>query len=112
MKKVDLKWYVMIHDFNSDKIIKYNVLAYDYLIDSLKKAIKKKEITTYNELKEFIKRKLMAQYWSRVEYEILVSGIHTRVEPQKIDVWYQLEMNLDNLVEYINDKLKLGIEIK
>ena len=112
MKKPELKWYVMLHDFNKDKIVKYNVLEYDYLIDSLKKAVKKKEITNYDELNEFVKRKLMAQFWSRTEYEILVSGLHTRVEPEKIDVWYQLEMNLDNLCEYLNDKLKLNIEIK
>ena len=112
MKKPDLKWYVMIHDFNADKIVKYNVLEYDYLIDSLKKAIKKKEITKYDELKEFVKRILMAQFWSRTEYEILVSGLHTRVEPQKIDVWYQIEMNLDNLLWYLIEKLKLDIKIK
>lgn len=112
MKKPDLKWYVMIHDFNVDKIVKYNILEYDYLIDSLKKAIKKKEITKYDELKEFVKRILMAQFWSRTEYEILVSGLHTRVEPQKIDVWYQIEMNLDNLLWYLIEKLKLDIKIK
>ena len=112
MKKPELKWYVMLHDFNKDKIVKYNVLEYDYLIDSLKKAVKKKEITKYDEMKEFVKTKLMAQFWSRTEYEILVSGLHKRVEPEKIDVWYQLEMNLDNLCEYLNDKLKLNIEIK
>ena len=112
MKKVDLKWYVMLHDFNKDKIVKYNVLEYDYLIDSLKKAVKKKEITKYDELKEFVKRKLMAQFWSRAEYEILVSGLHTRVEPEKIDVWYQIEMNLDNLLEYLINKMNLNIEMK
>lgn len=109
MKKPDLKWYVMIHDSNKDKIVKYNVLEYEYLIESLKKAVKKKEITKYDELKEFIKRKLMAQFWSRTEYEILVLGLFTKNEPEKIDVWYQLEMNLDNICEYLNDKLKLNI---
>ena len=112
-RKVDLKWYVLFHDFNTDKIVKYNVLEHcDYLVDSVKKAIKKKEVQTYNEFKDFISRKFKAQYWSRTEYELLVSGLVTRKEAEKIDIWYQLEMNLDNLCEYLIDKLKLNIEIK
>ena len=111
MKKVELSWKVMLHDFNSDKIVSYDVLKNnDYLVDRIKKAIKKGEITKYDELKELVKRILKATYWSRTEYEILVSGIHTRrTEPEKIDVWFQLEMNLDNIVEYLINKLKLEI---
>lgn len=107
MNKNKLEWYVMLHDFNNDKIIKYNVLDDSYIIDSIKKAVKKKEITTYDDLKEFTKRKLMAQYWSRTEYEILVSGMFTKSEPKKIDAWYQIEMNLDRLIEYLIKELNL-----
>lgn len=113
MKKVELSWNVMLHDFNADKIVKYDVLKNnDYLVDRIKKAIKKGEITKYDELKELVTHILRATYWSRTEYEIMVSGIHTRREPEKLDAWFQLEMNLDNLCEYLNDKLKLNIEIK
>ena len=28
----------------------------------------------------------------------------------KIDVWYQLEPNLDRIVEYINNKMELNLE--
>ena len=111
MKNVDLQWNVLFHDFNSDKIVKYNVLKDNtYLIDSIKKAIKKNEVTNFTELKELVTHKLRATYWSRAEYEILVSGLFTRKEPTKIDIWYQLEMNLDNLVEYLINKLKLDIK--
>lgn len=114
MKKAKLSWKVMLHDFNSDKIVSYDVLKNnDYLVDRIKKAIKKGEITKYDELKELVKHILKATYWSRTEYEILVSGIHTRrTEPEKIDAWYQLEMNLDNIIEYLINKLKLDIKIK
>ena len=109
MKKVDLKWNVLIHDFNGDKIVSYNVLNNDYLIDSLKKAIKKEEVVSYGDVKEFLSRKFKAQYWSRAEYEILVSGLFDRSEAEKIDVWYQLEMNIDNITEYVITKLNLKI---
>ena len=43
MKKVELSWNVMLHDFNADKIVKYDVLKNnDYLVDRIKKAIKSK----------------------------------------------------------------------
>lgn len=111
MKKPELSWKVILHDFNSDKVIKYDVLKNnDYLVDRIKKAIKKKEVTKYDELKELVSHILKATYWSRTEYEILVSGLHTRrEEPEKIDAWFQLEMNIDNLVEYLINKLKLDI---
>lgn len=110
MKKVKLSWNVMLHDFNADKIVKYDVLKNnDYLVDRIKKAIKKGEITKYDELKELVTHILRATYWSRTEYEIMVSGIHTRREPEKLDAWFQLEMNLDNIIEYLINKLKLDI---
>ena len=40
-------------------------------------------------------------YMSRAEYEILVSGLFDKDDAEKIDVWYQLEMNIDAIVEYI-----------
>ena len=111
MKQVSLEWNVLQYDFNLGRIVRYNVLEYsEWLISSIKRAIKKKEVVDYNSLKEFISRKLKARYWSRAEYEIMVSGLITKKEPQKIDVWYQIEMNIDSFVEYINDKLKLGID--
>ena len=112
MKKPILEWNVLLHDFNSSKIRKYNVLNDDYIINSIKKAIKKQEIKNYAEFKEFIARKFMAQYWSRTEYEILVSGLFDIDKAEKIDVWYQIEMNLDNIAEYMINKLKLKIEVK
>ncbi len=112
MKKVNLTWNVLLQDFNAKKIIKYNVLDNDYIIDSIKKAVKKREVSNYKEFKEFIKRKFMAQYWSRAEYEIMVSGLFDTDKPEKIDVWYQIEMNLDNIAEYLITKLKLDLKIE
>lgn len=110
MKKVNLKWNVLMHDFNSDKIVYHNVLDDDYLIDSLKKAIKKEEVVSYDDVKSFLSSKFKARYWSRTEYEILVSGLFDRDKKYKIDIWYQLEMNIDNITEYVINKLNLKIK--
>lgn len=108
MSKPKLEWYVLLHDFNNDKIIKYNVLDDDYIIESLKKAVKKGEVTNKDQVTEFLKGKFMARYWSRTEYEILVSGLF-KSEQHKIDAWYQIEMNLNHIVDYMIDKLNLNI---
>ena len=110
MKKSELQWNVMIHDFNSNNIRSYNVLNDSYIIDSLKNAIKKGEVTSFNDVKNFLSGKFKAQYWSRTEYEMLVSGLFDKSEAKKIDVWYQLEMNIDNITEYVINKLNLKIK--
>lgn len=86
IKNVNLKWYVLNHDFSLDKIIDYNIL-WDSLPEEISKEIKKKKINSKEELKSYLDRKFMYQYWSRAECEILVSGLHTRVEPEKIDIY-------------------------
>ena len=112
MKKVELKWNVLLNDFNSGKIVHYNALDDDYIIGAMRKLIKKGEILSKSDLKDFLERKLRARYMSRAEYEILVSGLFDKDNAEKIDVWQQLEMNLDNIVEYIIHKLNLDLKNK
>lgn len=51
----------------------------------------------------------MYRYWSKCEHEIIISGLSARAleDAEKIDVWKQLEINLDNIVEYVNLKCDL-----
>ena len=111
MKKVDLVWYAFREDFNSHNLERFNVLY--GMADEFKKRIKREKITTYAGFKELVRVMLMSRYWSRAEHEVLVSGLFTRDEDKyvfKIDVWYQLELNLDRIVEYIVRELKLDLE--
>ena len=101
-----LEWKVLNYDFNKDKIIEYNIFNKEFEND-IKEAVKDKRILKYEELKAYIKRKFQYQYWSKAEYEILVSGLFSD-NIEKIDIYRQLEMNLDTITEYVNTKLKLG----
>lgn len=51
----------------------------------------------------------MYRYWSKCEHEVIISGLSSRAleDAEKIDVWKQLEINLDNIVEYVNLKCDL-----
>ena len=99
MKK-RLEWYAFIHDFNDDKLTMINVL-YDYLITRVKKSIKKG--SSYDEIKEEVRIMLMSRFRARREYECIVSDLSDKDLEKgiKIDVWYQLEPNLDRIVEYL-----------
>lgn len=111
IKNKKLVWNVLLHDFNSDKIITYNVFG-DEFKENLYKEYRKKKINNKLELKEYIKSKMMYRYWSRSEYEIAVGGLHSK-HPEnfkKIDAYYQLEMNLDHIVDYINDYLEMNLD--
>ena len=111
IKNKKLVWNVLLHDFNSDKIITYNVFD-DEFKENLYKEYRKKKINNKLELKEYIKSKMMYRYWSRSEYEIAVGGIHSKHPEnfEKIDAYYQLEMNLDHIVDYINDYLEMNLD--
>ena len=107
----DLKWYAFYQDFNSDKLVYINVLSKDLIEDILKRIkSKNRKIDSYESLKEAIKSYLMWRYWCKSEYEVIVSNWCGKDMKQKIDIWYQLEPNLDRITEYINRELKLDFD--
>ncbi len=64
--------------------------------------------TDFNSFKKFVKDRGMYHYWARCEYEMVILPwpykIETYVENQpgeKIDVWRQIEMNIDILVNLL-----------
>ena len=106
MKK-DLNWYAFYWDCNSNSLERTDVIHSD-LIDDVKKAIKKGQ--DFNQIKEIIRCNLMWYYWSKSEWEVLVSDLHMREDSpkykvEKIDVYYQLEPNLDRITEYMINNL-------
>lgn len=106
IKKNDLKWYVLIYDFNKKKIINYNVIT-DDIIELINKNIKNATIHDKKSLKDFLAKEFKYKYWSKAEYEVFISDIINATNFEKIDVWKQLEINLDVIVEYINLKYNL-----
>lgn len=62
-------WEVMHYNINSDRIESYDVLSYRE--DSIKKL--KKKFNTKEEFSEALRKEMMYQYWSRSEYELIIS---------------------------------------
>lgn len=108
IKNVNLCWNVIYEDFNARKIKQTNILGYGFPED-LAKAVKKNKIENREQLKEYLKREFMYHYWGKSEYEIAVGGLHSKhpEEFEKIDVWYQIEMNFDHIIDYIIREMRL-----
>ena len=96
MKKIE--WYAFYYLFNSDRL-KYTNVIKQSLIDRVKKLIKKN--ADYEEIKREIDASLMHDYWSKSEYEVIVSNWTGKKFEQKIDIYYQLQPNIDRITEYL-----------
>lgn len=107
IKNANLKWNVLYYDSNTSKITPYNILGYSFA-EELAKEVKKYKIENREQLKEHLKREFMYHYWSKSECEMAMGGLYTKYEDfEKIDMWYQIEMNLDNIVDYIILNMRL-----
>ena len=108
VKNKKLEWYVLNYSCNKKKVVPYNIFYQDF-IDGLYKEYKKKNILTKDDLKEYIKRYCF-NYMGRVEYEIMVGDLFDDINKyEKIDVYTQIMMNIDRIVDYVNKELSKGL---
>lgn len=105
------EWWVYIDNFNSRQIEKYNVLK--YMAEDIKK-MKKKSVDK-GAFAEQLKQRLMWQYWSRAEYELVIYVVDNRVylKPwcgcsddnlRRIDVTDDTILDWQEFAEYHIDK--------
>lgn len=107
MKHIKLEWYVLQHDFNTNQIIMYNILGGCWY-ERVKTARKNKKFNDRESFKEWLYREFKYYYWSKSEREIAVSGLFVRDSEKdifKIDAWFQIEPNLDNICDYLIKKM-------
>lgn len=104
IKGVKLEWYAM---YWRNGLQNMNVLY--GMEEEVAKGIRKKQINSKAELREWLRRKLMYNYWSKSEVEIAVGGLFAKSveELEKIDIWRQLEPNLERIVEYIIEEMEI-----
>ena len=94
-----MEWYVYYHDSNAQKIIKWNIFNHG----SFKKEVDVllKEKIDKDDFSEKLKREVMYYFWSRCEYEIILSPWTGRADDIKIDVYDQIMMNWNSFVDYV-----------
>lgn len=96
-------FFVIIYDINSKNFVPYDIIP--YLEECYHKAENKPK--TIEEFKNFVERQSAYQWWSRCEYEIILSDWPNKSQEKKVDVHFQVLLNLDIiakiLMENIND---------
>ena len=97
---------VIIYDTNHKKFVPYNVIPYFiHAYHELKEKKYKKLPETFEEFKKFVKDEGMYQFWSRCEYEIILVDWPCQKVEKKIDVWNQIEMNLDLVTKIVMEEI-------
>ena len=92
MKRNIKPYKVISWNFNHDDIEYYDIMP--FLIDSYKK-IKKNKPKTFYEIKEFIINESRYRFWSRCEYEVIITGWPKQKREVKIDIFNQIMENID-----------------
>ena len=101
VKLKDFKWYVLLEDFNASEIINWNIFNSSNFKEGVIKLLY--DFTTYEDFKKELRNELLYCFWSKAEYEIICSGLFAKEESEffKVDVFSQVEPNLDILAHYI-----------
>lgn len=93
-----MEWYVYYHDFNAQKIIKWNVFNHGAFKKEINTLLKEK--IDKDDFSEKLKREVMYYFWSKCEYEIILAPWIGRADVTKIDIYDQIMMNFDRFVDY------------
>lgn len=94
-----MEWNVYYHDFNHQKIVTYNVFNHG----SFNKEINQLSQKNFDksEFKEQLKIIAMYYFWSKTEWEVIISPWVGKGDDEKIDVYDQLKLNWDKFVDYV-----------
>lgn len=109
MSKSHTPFNVIIQDFNRREFEAYDVMPYfinEWKVQKKSKSSSKELPTNLEALKEWIKKKSMYQFWSRCEYEVILCGWPNRETERKIDVYWQIMLNLDLVTRIFAENIK------
>ena len=97
----DLVWNVVYHDISTDKIKVYNIFKHGSFMEDLQKHYKKHK--TKETFAEALRKSLMYYFWSKCEWEILISPWcgSKKNEAIKADVYWQVMNNWDHFLDYV-----------
>lgn len=90
---------VIYWDFNKESPSPYDVLP--YFRNEYERTKKPERPVTMEQWKEFIIRKGRYMYWARAEYEVIILQWPPTDKSYKLDIWQQIEANLDLITEIL-----------
>lgn len=102
-----LEWNVYIEDVNRNNITIYNIFDHPlFLKDVIEVYSKHKD--NYNLFCEQVDRSLHYFFWSKCEWEIILSAWppYKKFKEEKIDVYQQVMLNKDIFFKYIWENIR------
>lgn len=90
MNNVD-NFNVIKYDTNSKSFKSWDVIPY---LKSVYEKAEKKPVT-FNEYRDMVKNEARYKWWSRCEYEIILSDWPSKKHEEKWDIYRQITMNLN-----------------
>ena len=110
-KNTTFKYYAMNYDVNRRGIKYINVLNREE-IKEIERDVKKGKITTRGAFKESLRLNLKHRYWARRECEMSIGDLYEKDlnKYEKIDVYDQIEPNLDLITDYVINKMGIKFE--
>lgn len=97
-----LKFNVIYCNVNSRRMEEYDIIP--YLKECYK--VSKSKPRTFDEFKQFIIRESRYQWWSRCEYEVIISSWPTGLGEEKWDIYQQIMMNIDLITKLFMEEVK------
>lgn len=107
IKHVKLEWNVLRYDINKHEIVNSNAF-YSDTPQKIAKEIRKGIIKNKQDLKNWLNVEFLYHYWCKSEHEVLIGGLFDETENmEKIDVYRQLNMNLDRITDYVIQEMDI-----
>lgn len=96
-----MEWNVFYHDVNKKQIVTFNIFNHYSFNKSVEKRLK--ECDDKEEFANGLKSDLMYYFWSKCEYEVIISPWVGSKDTKdiKIDIYRQVMMNWDIFLEYV-----------
>lgn len=95
-------WNVFYENFNARRIEEFNIFKHFDFMNDVEKQYKKNK-DNYDSFKHELERELMYHFWSKCEYEVIISGWppHDDFHDRKVDIFKQVKLNFDVFAEYV-----------
>lgn len=107
IRSASLKWYVLQWDINKKKVVNCNILS--GMKEDIAKEVRREHLHDRTSLRVYLEKKFKYRYWSQTECEFFISDLHGD-DYEKVDMWRQIEPNLDRIVDYVNKEMDLNFE--
>ena len=80
---MNLEWNVFYHDINKQKITTFNIFNHWKFDEDVQKSLKK--FKDKYEFAEQLRRDLMYYFWSKCEYEVIITSFPTYITMNELD---------------------------